>query len=769
MQARISIVLATVTCGGIGAGTSDSTSIIFVSVVDDEPLPTVIAPSSVEVAETNASQFFTIPITFAPPFRNPPSVSASLIYHSATAKDVVMTNGYAGDGVIKLTILGDELPEADETAGIYVAGAEPKVIALTILDDDRPPFPFAFDQTNYVFREDEPMAVTVLRSGSLSESVELTLEIRFVPEVLWRSIPFVFAPGEDAKVIDLPSFDDAEYTGERQASLELLRAGWLGTRVPLFIQDDETKPPKPVLSIGDGSVLEGNLDAHTRLEIPVTLSAALPTPISVNVTATHGTTSLDDVVLAPQVVQIPAGERTGIAAFDVIGDIDLEQDETFQVTLATCCAGLVTMGRSTGTGTILNDDVALTEAVYWLAFTNTRFSDADRWLTVPIKRLGRIDLPTRVTVVLTSSDARVFAPRKVWFAPYETQKEARFYIYDNFYSGNADVRVDLLDDSRLVQSATVQIIESVQLGIVVFGASAREGVDASVRFRVQIGRRSTPLTLHLRASPGTARIPYDLPAYDETVTIPPFTASYTVDVPINDDREPEESEQFLFEVFNIAGVRIKEATGTILDNDSVYVAGDWSATVGTVASFTVEFQIPAPSQDIVEILLAPDILDGPPTVVVPKGASNVTFEAPVRHAGTIWVRINPPKFLHAPIISTLFVARDAPIAKHDPVPDWTLDPDTMQVAPGEMAEIALPFELDSSEAFFSSTFLMESSDPRIADASPGWTGNRYDAVVYGVHPGRTDIRITRDGTTRTLSVVVVDPPEPYPRKHSVRH
>jgi hypothetical protein len=121
--------------------------------------------------------------------------------------------------------------------------------------------------------------------------------------------------------------------------------------------------------VGDGAQLEG--DAGTRtLQFPVTLSHPATATVTVQyaitgVSAQGGTKagSGNDFKLKSGTVTFAPNVNTGLTAIaktvsaTVFTDTTLEPDETLVVTLSAPTGGFA-IGRSTGTGTILNDDVA---------------------------------------------------------------------------------------------------------------------------------------------------------------------------------------------------------------------------------------------------------------------------------------------------------------------------------------------------------------------------------------------------------------------------
>ena len=113
----------------------------------------------------------------------------------------------------------------------------------------------------------------------------------------------------------------------------------------------------PVVSVGNASVVEGNVGTSV-LNLPVTLSSAAPaggvtiTYSTANGTATAGS---DYVAVVAGTVTIAQGATTGNLPGTINGDTTVEPDATFTVTISS--ATNATLGTATATGTILNDDV----------------------------------------------------------------------------------------------------------------------------------------------------------------------------------------------------------------------------------------------------------------------------------------------------------------------------------------------------------------------------------------------------------------------------
>ncbi len=110
----------------------------------------------------------------------------------------------------------------------------------------------------------------------------------------------------------------------------------------------------PIVSLGNATLTEGN-SGTTPLLLSINLSNASTQAVTVayataDITATAGT----DYTAASGVVTFLAGETSKSIAVSVAGETLFELDETFSVTLS--LPTNATLGVSTGTGTIANDD-----------------------------------------------------------------------------------------------------------------------------------------------------------------------------------------------------------------------------------------------------------------------------------------------------------------------------------------------------------------------------------------------------------------------------
>ena len=117
----------------------------------------------------------------------------------------------------------------------------------------------------------------------------------------------------------------------------------------------------PQLSINNVTQLEGD-NGSTLFTFTIALSAPAPAGgVKVNyATSSDSATSGVDFLAASGTASIPAGQTSTTVSVSVLGDTDLEINETFLVTLSNPVAANIASGAGVGTGTITNDDIVIT-------------------------------------------------------------------------------------------------------------------------------------------------------------------------------------------------------------------------------------------------------------------------------------------------------------------------------------------------------------------------------------------------------------------------
>lgn len=103
--------------------------------------------------------------------------------------------------------------------------------------------------------------------------------------------------------------------------------------------------PLPAISVADTSIVEGDVGA-TLLQVPVELANPSDSEVSVNFQTQTGTADGDDFVASSGQLTFAAGETSKKINIQVNGDVLVEEDETFSVTLSGPRNAVVAVGEA---------------------------------------------------------------------------------------------------------------------------------------------------------------------------------------------------------------------------------------------------------------------------------------------------------------------------------------------------------------------------------------------------------------------------------------
>jgi Ca2+-binding RTX toxin-like protein len=135
---------------------------------------------------------------------------------------------------------------------------------------------------------------------------------------------------------------------------ELAQAVATGT-----ILNDDQPQALPVISIADAQVQEGN-DATAVAVLTVTLSAKSTEAVEVDWSTADGSALAgSDYTAMTGTLSIPAGRTSGKITIPIIGDTEVEPDETFTVALANPRNAILSETAGLATVTLLNDDATI--------------------------------------------------------------------------------------------------------------------------------------------------------------------------------------------------------------------------------------------------------------------------------------------------------------------------------------------------------------------------------------------------------------------------
>lgn len=744
-----------------------NTSSMQLVVSDDEPVPVLTAPRSIEVIESGETQIISIPVTVTPPFGRPVWLQASI-----PASAGYLYDEYAffsrGDGTdeIRIWITGDAKPEPDQHFQLSITGELQATVNVTVIDDDRPATGFAFDQREYEGPE-SAFEFGIRRTGETAAAA--TVNVTMFPDnaASWPdSFSVEFAAGETSKRVKLMA-NDPWYTGDRNGRLRLEWEGFTGDTAYVTIHDDD---PQPVVSVASVEVTEGNAGTTTAATFAFALSAPAGLPVQIGYATQHGTANSDDYTPATGTLTIPPGTLAQALPVTVRGDNAAEADETFTLKVTSCCSGIGVLANDSAIATIRNDDG---EAAF-LRFEPmaTSWNESQKWLVATVVREGKTALPAQATVKLTSHLARRFSPVTLHFAANELRKVVRFYIDDNLYSGNAAAQLEVYSGNLREDLRDLTLEENEERPVVtISGVTITEGTgDKDAMFTLTVTPPSwSSIPVDVYTLPDTATFGTDYTFTNGRIQIPSGAARYDIRVNVRGDDVVEPDETFtmhvqLPEASSVVAMLGDNgiATGTIVDDErpgARLARYEPAVERGSRLPITIDFATATPAALTLRLTSSdPSLVSVPASIDVPAGAEHATFEATGIAIGRAVVHVAlPSATLEAPL--TVF-ARLTPI----------VTPNAIRVPLGGTARVTLSL-LPAGDAAVLAT--LQSANPAIAasDASVMVAaGASPFLTLYGVSLGSTVLTVALPAEYGGIAMQVpVDVVEGVARRRGARH
>lgn len=205
----------------------------------------------------------------------------------------------------------------------------------------------------------------------------------------------------------------------------------------------------PNVTINDVAIAEGNSGTVDAV-FTVSLSNAVTRDVSLNFETVGGSATSDvdylGVTTSAGNLTIPAGATSGTIAIRIVGDYQVEPDETFSLLLSNPVNATIVDGQAQGT--ILNDDIAGT-----LQFSAANFSGSENnhSAAITVTRAGQT--PTAVTIDYATSNGTAnqgtdytVATGTLSFAIGEVTKTFTVLITDNAYiDGSRTINLSLIN------------------------------------------------------------------------------------------------------------------------------------------------------------------------------------------------------------------------------------------------------------------------------------------------------------------------------------
>jgi uncharacterized repeat protein (TIGR01451 family) len=404
-----------------------------------------------------------------------------------------------------------------------------------------------------------------------------------------------FAPGVTTQTINVPIIGDVLDELDESFSIFLTNPtnavlSSSSSAQGTIVDDD----PSPSLSITNTSLNEGHAGT-TNANFNVSLSQSSSQVVTVDYATADGAASAgSDYMAAPGKLTFNPGETTKTISIIINGDVTVEPDETFTVTLSNPTNAV--LGTSVGTGTIINDDAAGT-----LQFSNTSYSADEGAGIATITVLRTLGSSGAVTVNYAASNGTATAGQDftansgtLTFASGETSKSFTMTVNDDhIFEGDETFNLTLSNVTGgavlgTPATAVVVITENDKPHPVLeFNQSSYSIIEGTGSLYLLVNRSgdpAMPVTLNYSTTDaanflqncnvlnGAATSRCDYVGVLGTLHFAAGETSKTLSIPIVDDTYLEGAESFFISLSNPTGGAVlganQRATIQITDNSN---------------------------------------------------------------------------------------------------------------------------------------------------------------------------------------------------------
>ena len=612
------------------------------TIVNDEGVPTVTV-ADVEIAEGDSGLS---PVVFEVRLSAESASAVTLDFATRDGSATTVDNDYESSSgtltfapgetakSVTVNVRGDALDEADEQFQLRLSNASGAAIGdssatATITDDD--PLP-ALSIADVTYGEGNSGSRVVEMTISLSRTSGRDVSLSWASrdgtattadgDYQAGSGSLTIPAGSASASIGLQLGGDTRHEADEHLTVTLsnpTHATLADDTGRLTIRNDDAAP---ALSVSDVSVTEGN-SGDRNAAFVVRLSAASGRTASVRFATADGsaTASSGDYVARSGTLTFQAGETEKTVGVTVRGDTRDEPNETF--TLALSQPSGASLGTSTATGTIRDDDAAPS-----LSATGASVSEGHSGTSSLVFQLD-LSAASGKTVAVSVATADGSASQaagdyesvatRVSFAPGETRKQVAVPVRgDRLNESDETLALTLGSASNATlatTSVTGTIVNDDPLPALSIGDTTLAEGDSGntqAQFTVQLSAASgREVQVSYQTSDDSASASAgDYVSSSGTLALAPGETSATVTVPVSGDLLDEADERFV--VTLSAPVRATladaEAVGLIEDDDrtpelSIASAGVLEGDSGTV-SLQFDVSLSAPSGRAISVRYA---------------------------------------------------------------------------------------------------------------------------------------------------------------------
>jgi Ca2+-binding RTX toxin-like protein len=594
-----------------------------ISIADNDLRPTISIDNISLIEGNNGTKNATFTLKLSNPSVEAVTVDYSTADGTATAgSDYTATTGTVTFNpgqttqTINIPVIGDLVGELDETFTVNLTnpnnatGITTAIGTGTIINDDA--LVTVVGTANGTEGSTTPAKFTLTRAGATTAALTVAYTLSgTTTNGVDYTVPanVTFAAGSNTAIVDLSVIDDNIFEGATpETAILTLTAGTDYTvgsiaSATVNITDNDSRP---TVTIGNTSRTEGN-SGNTNATFTVSLSNPSTETVTVDYSTVGDTaTAGSDYTAVTGSVTFTPGQTSQTINVPVIGDLNFESNETFNVNLANPTNA--TLGTTvTGIGTIVNDDlptisVVVTDADAAETSTGQPANPGEFTFT-------RSGITTDAKTVLfsmsgTAGGSDYTIPASVTFAAgSSTATLSLSAIDDNIFEGATletailtlrDDRIDnlfgILSNNRpptylvdaVNNTSTVNITDNDRRPTVAIGnVSQAEGNSGTTNFGFDLSLSNPtvePVTVDYNTADGTATVvgttslDPDYTAKSGTVTFTPAQTSQTINVAVNGDRDFEADKTFtvnLTNAKNTTGITTATGTGSIVNDDTL--------------------------------------------------------------------------------------------------------------------------------------------------------------------------------------------------------
>jgi Ca2+-binding RTX toxin-like protein len=438
-----------------------------------------------------------------------------------------------------------------------------------------------------------PLTVTYTLTGSATNGSDYNIPLSTT-----------FAAGSNTAVVNLNTIDDNLFEGATPETVIVnLTAGsnyTLGAtpNATISIADNDSRP---TISVNNLNITEGN-SGTTNGAFTLTLSNPTTEIVTVDYSTANGMAIAgSDYTATSGTVTFAAGQTSQTVNVPIIGDLNFEDNETFNLNLTNPTNA--TLGTATATGTIFNDDLPTisvavsdnnagetltgeTANIGTFTFTRTGLSTAAKTVLFTMSGTATngsdYTIPGSVTfaagsstatVDLTAIDDNIFetaTPETATLTLIDDSFDGYLIFGTRTYDRPATYLINTVNNQATVNIADNDNRPTLSIGNVSLNEGNSGVTNAGFTLTLSNPTVET-VTVDYSTANATATAGSDYTATSGTATFAPGQTSQIANIPILGDTIAESNETFTLNLSNptnTSGITTAVGTGTIVNDDS---------------------------------------------------------------------------------------------------------------------------------------------------------------------------------------------------------